>query len=99
MTRGTADAGLTLARGRSLRLSSRAMDWYDWFASFHDRSLEPLYRDARAAAVTALAAEPRHGGVRRSPSPPPQLCAWRSASTLGLRFSGLSRLNERVSPS
>ena len=34
------------------------MGWYDWFASFHDRSLEPLYRDARAAAVTALAAEP-----------------------------------------
>ena len=34
------------------------MDWYDWIASFHDRSLEPLYRDARAAAVTALAAEP-----------------------------------------
>ncbi len=34
------------------------MGWYDWFASFYDRSLEPLYRDARAAAVTALAAEP-----------------------------------------
>ncbi|HEY0133118.1 MAG TPA: class I SAM-dependent methyltransferase [Nannocystis sp.] len=34
------------------------MRWYDWFASFYDRSLEPLYRDARAAAVTALAAEP-----------------------------------------
>ena len=36
------------------------MRWYDWFASFYDRSVEPLYRDARAAAATALAAEPGH---------------------------------------
>jgi ubiquinone/menaquinone biosynthesis C-methylase UbiE len=34
------------------------MGWYDWFANFYDRSLEPLYRDARAAAVTALQARP-----------------------------------------
>lgn len=34
------------------------MGWYDWFASLHDRSREPMYRDARTAAVTALAAEP-----------------------------------------
>ena len=34
------------------------MSWYDWFASFYDRSVEPLYSEARAAAATALAAEP-----------------------------------------
>lgn len=34
------------------------MGWYDWFAPLYDRSLEPLYRDARAAAVAALQARP-----------------------------------------
>jgi len=31
------------------------MGWYDWFSGFYDRSLEKLYRDARVAAVEALA--------------------------------------------
>lgn len=34
------------------------MGWYDWFSSFYDRSLEPLYRDARRAATLALQARP-----------------------------------------
>lgn len=34
------------------------MAWYDWFAGFYDRSLEKLYRDARVAAVEALALPP-----------------------------------------
>lgn len=34
------------------------MGWYDWFAKFYDDSLEPLYREQRAAAVTALRARP-----------------------------------------
>ncbi len=34
------------------------MGWYDWFANFYDRSLEPLYRDARISATTALRARP-----------------------------------------
>jgi len=36
------------------------MGWYDWFASFYDRSLEPLYRDARRAAADALRVTPDH---------------------------------------
>lgn len=31
------------------------MSWYDFFSGFYDRSLEKLYRDARAAACEALA--------------------------------------------
>lgn len=31
------------------------MGWYDWFSGFYDRSLEKLYRDARAAALEGLA--------------------------------------------
>jgi len=34
------------------------MGWYDVFSSFYDRSLEKLYRDARAAAVEGLALAP-----------------------------------------
>lgn len=34
------------------------MGWYDFFSGFYDRSLEKLYRDARAAAVEALALAP-----------------------------------------
>ncbi|MCC6623811.1 MAG: class I SAM-dependent methyltransferase [Deltaproteobacteria bacterium] len=34
------------------------MSWYDVFSGFYDRSLEKLYRDARAAAVEALALAP-----------------------------------------
>lgn len=34
------------------------MSWYDWFASFYDRSLEPLYREQRRAAAVALRAHP-----------------------------------------
>ncbi len=30
------------------------MAWYDWFANFYDRSLEPLYREQRRAAADAL---------------------------------------------
>lgn len=40
------------------------MGWYDIFAGFYDRSLEKLYRDARAAAVEALAAGGRARGAR-----------------------------------
>lgn len=36
------------------------MGWYDWFANFYDRSLEPLYRDARRAAAEALRVGPDH---------------------------------------
>lgn len=36
------------------------MGWYDWFANFYDRSLEPLYRDARRAAAEALRVAPEH---------------------------------------
>ncbi len=35
-----------------------AMGWYDLFSRFYDRSLEPLYRDARRAAVEALDLQP-----------------------------------------
>ena len=31
------------------------MGWYNFFSGFYDRSLEKLYRDARASAVEALA--------------------------------------------
>lgn len=34
------------------------MAWYDVFSSFYDRSLEGLYRDARLAALEALAMTP-----------------------------------------
>ena len=34
------------------------MAWYDWFSSFYDRSLEPLYREQRRAAAVALRANP-----------------------------------------
>lgn len=34
------------------------MSWYDWFSSFYDRSLEPLYREARREAAVALRARP-----------------------------------------
>ncbi|MFO0744889.1 MAG: class I SAM-dependent methyltransferase [Myxococcota bacterium] len=34
------------------------MGWYDYFSGFYDRSLEKLYRDARAAACEALALAP-----------------------------------------
>lgn len=34
------------------------MAWYDFFANFYDRSLDGLYRDARAAALQALAPAP-----------------------------------------
>jgi ubiquinone/menaquinone biosynthesis C-methylase UbiE len=34
------------------------MAWYDLFSNFYDRSLEPLYRDARVAAFDALALRP-----------------------------------------
>lgn len=34
------------------------MGWYDWFASFYDRSLEPLYREQRRAAAVALHIRP-----------------------------------------
>lgn len=34
------------------------MAWYDWFSSFYDSSLEKLYRDARASALTALDVRP-----------------------------------------
>jgi ubiquinone/menaquinone biosynthesis C-methylase UbiE len=34
------------------------MAWYDWFATFYDRSLEALYREQRAAAAEALAVRP-----------------------------------------
>jgi cyclopropane fatty-acyl-phospholipid synthase-like methyltransferase len=36
------------------------VSWYDWFANFYDRSLEPLYRDARRAAAEALRVAPDH---------------------------------------
>jgi ubiquinone/menaquinone biosynthesis C-methylase UbiE len=36
------------------------MGWYDLFANFYDRSLEPLYRDHRRAAAEALELEPGH---------------------------------------
>jgi ubiquinone/menaquinone biosynthesis C-methylase UbiE len=34
------------------------MVWYDWFSSFYDRSLEPLYREQRLAAAVALQSRP-----------------------------------------
>jgi ubiquinone/menaquinone biosynthesis C-methylase UbiE len=34
------------------------MAWYDLFSNFYDRSLEPLYREARIAACDALALRP-----------------------------------------
>lgn len=34
------------------------MGWYDWFSSFYDRSLEPLYREQRRAAAVVLRARP-----------------------------------------
>jgi ubiquinone/menaquinone biosynthesis C-methylase UbiE len=34
------------------------MGWYDLFAKFYDRSLEPLYREQRRAAAEALELEP-----------------------------------------
>lgn len=34
------------------------MGWYDLFAGFYDRSLEPLYREARVAAADALELQP-----------------------------------------
>lgn len=34
------------------------MGWYDLFAGFYDRSLEPLYREARVAAADALELRP-----------------------------------------
>ena len=34
------------------------MAWYDWFSSFYDRSLEPLYREQRRAAAVALRVHP-----------------------------------------
>lgn len=34
------------------------MAWYDVFSNFYDRSLDGLYRDARAAALAALALAP-----------------------------------------
>ena len=34
------------------------MGWYDFFSGFYDRSLEALYRDARAAALEALEVAP-----------------------------------------
>lgn len=37
------------------------MAWYDLFSGFYDRSLEKLYRDARAAAVDALRLDPQAG--------------------------------------
>lgn len=37
------------------------MGWYDVFSRFYDRSLEKLYRDARAAAVDALAIDASAG--------------------------------------
>lgn len=36
------------------------MGWYDLFSRFYDKSLEPLYRDARAAATEALQLAPGH---------------------------------------
>lgn len=36
------------------------MGWYDLFARFYDRSLEPLYVQSRAAAVEALQLRPGH---------------------------------------
>ncbi|MFV8753034.1 class I SAM-dependent methyltransferase [Nannocystaceae bacterium ST9] len=36
------------------------MGWYDLFANFYDRSLEPLYREQRRAAAEALELEPGH---------------------------------------
>jgi len=36
------------------------MGWYDLFATFYDRSLRPLYADARASAVAALDLRPGH---------------------------------------
>ena len=34
------------------------MSWYDLFSRFYDRSLEPLYVEARTAAAEALRLEP-----------------------------------------
>ncbi len=34
------------------------MSWYDLFSRFYDASLEPLYREARVAAVEALELQP-----------------------------------------
>jgi ubiquinone/menaquinone biosynthesis C-methylase UbiE len=36
------------------------MGWYDLFANFYDRSLEPLYREQRRAAAEALELAPGH---------------------------------------
>lgn len=40
------------------------MGWYDFFSGFYDRSLEKLYRDARASAVEALRSGPVGPGAR-----------------------------------
>lgn len=37
------------------------MGWYDFFARFYDRSLEPLYAEQRRIAAEALRLQPGHG--------------------------------------